>query len=92
MDIINHQSNGAKGLRVAATVCVVLGWIAVLVGFIGGIVAEDVIFIAPFGLGVIALGVMYLTACVVRALASLAEAAQLYFDNNASRQTEEDDE
>lgn len=91
MDIINHQSNGAKGLRIAATVCVVLGWIALLFGFIGGIVAEDVIFIAPFGIGIVALGVMYLTACAVRALASLAEAAQLYFDKNALQQTEDDE-
>lgn len=91
MDIINHQSNGAKGLRIAATVCVVLGWIALLFGFIGGIVAEDVVFIAPFGIGIVALGVMYLTACAVRALASLAEAAQLYFDKNALQQTEYDE-
>lgn len=91
MNIINHQSNGAKGLRIAATVCVVIGWIALFIGFIGGITAKGVIFIAPFGLGVVALGVMYLIACAVRALASLAEAAQLFFDNNAPRQTEDDE-
>lgn len=91
MNIINHQSNGAKGLRIAATVCVIIGWIALLIGFIGGIAAEDVVFIAPFGLGVVALGVMNLIACAVRALASLAEAAQLFFDINALRQPEDDE-
>lgn len=91
MDIINHQSNGAKGLRIAATVCVVIGWIALIIGFIGGIAAKDVIFIAPFGAGIVALGVMYLIACAVRALASVAEAAQLFFDINASQNTEDDE-
>lgn len=26
MNIINHQDNGAKGLRIAASVCIILGW------------------------------------------------------------------
>lgn len=89
MNIINHQSNGAKGLRIAASICVILGWIALLIGFIEGCVADEVLFIAPFGLGVISLGVMYLTACVLRALASLAEVAQIYYNNNAPDLTEE---
>lgn len=89
MNIINHQSNGAKGLRIAASICVILGWIALFIGFIGGCVAYGITFIAPFGLGVISLGAMYLTACVLRALASVAEVAQIYYNNNAPDLTEE---
>lgn len=89
MNIINHQSNGAKGLRIAATVCIVLGWLAFVFCFIGGCVAEDVNFFAPFGVGVAALVVMYLFACVMRALASMAEFAQLYFELNAPREDNE---
>lgn len=93
MDIINHQSNGAKGLRIAATVCVVLGWVALLYCVIAAFVAaEHIIFIVPILCGVAALGVMYLTACGVRALASLAEAAQMYFDIHSPHHTEDDDE
>lgn len=84
MDFINHQSNGAKGLRVAATVCVVLGWIALLIGVILGFAyADEVIFIVPMLAGAAGLGVMYLSACFLRGFASLVEAAQLYWDNNA---------
>lgn len=84
MDIINHQSNGAKGLRIAATICVILGWLSVVVGLIVGLFSEHLIFIAPFGAGVISLGVMYLTACLLRASASLADAAQIYIDKNVT--------
>lgn len=90
MNLINHESNGAKGLRIAATVCVILGWIALVIGFIGGCVSKDVIFIAPFGCGVIGLGAMYLIACSLRAFASLAEAAQVYY--NTQVPAEEDAE
>ena len=83
MDIINHQSNGAQALRVAATVCVIIGWIAFIVGFIGGCVSKDLIFFAPFLAGCAGLGVMYLVACCVRALATITEAAQIYKDKHS---------
>lgn len=83
MDYLNHQSNGAKGLRVAASVCIVLGWLSVVVGFIIGVANEELIFVFPFGIGVFACLAMYLLACSVRALASLAEAAQLYYNQHA---------
>lgn len=85
MGLINHQSNGAKGLRIAATVCVCLGWVALLFCFVGGIVAEDVPFIGPFAIGVATLGVMYLSACVIRGFSCVVEAAQLYRDNNTPK-------
>lgn len=92
MDLINHQSNGANGLRIAATVCIILGWISFVFCFITGCVANDVNFFGPFAIGLASLGVMYLTACATRALASLAEAAQLYYDNNYSQPEEDADE
>ena len=82
MNILNHQSNGANGLRIAASVCVSLGWLAFLYCFIGGLVAKDVLFILPWLCGIGALAVMYLSACIIRGFASLVEAAQLYKDNN----------
>lgn len=85
MDLIKHQSNGAKGLRIAASVCVVLGWVALLFCFISGLVADDVIFIIPWLCGIGAWVVMYLTSCAIRGFASLVEAAQLYWDKNAPR-------
>lgn len=90
MDFIKHQDNGAKGLRIAASVLVVLGWIALLIGIIGMFAAEDIIFIVPLLAGVAGLGVCYLLACVVRGFASLVEAAQLYWDQNAPREYEEE--
>ena len=86
MDLINHESNGAKALRTAATVCVWLGWLSVLVGFFGGLAAKDVIFIAPFGLGILGLGVLYLAACVIRGFETVVEAAQLYRDLNDQKE------
>lgn len=84
MELINHQSNGAKGLRIAATIIVVLGWVALLIGVILGFAyADEVIYIVPMLCGAAGLGVAYLGACVLRGFASLVEAAQLYLDNNA---------
>lgn len=91
MDIINHQSNGAKGLRIAATICVVLGWLYAIVGLIVGLVSEYIKFFASFGAGVVSLGVMYLIACVLRALASLAEVAQIYYNKNVTDPETEDE-
>lgn len=83
MDLIKHQDTGAKGLRIAATVCVVLGWIALLIGVIGMFVVVDIIFIVPLLAGTAGLGLMYLAACFLRGFASLVEAAQLYWTLNA---------
>lgn len=90
MDFIKHQDNGAKGLRVAASVLVVLGWIALVIGVILGFAyADEVIFIVPMLCGAAGLGVGYLSACLVRGFASLVEAAQLYWDNNAPVEVED---
>ena len=84
MDLIRHQDTGANGLCIAATVCIVLGWIALLIGIIGMFARTDeVIFIVPLLAGAAGLGVMFLLACFLRGFASLVEAAQLYWNNNA---------
>ena len=90
MNFINHQSNGVNGLRNAATVCVILGWIFLILGFIVGALSESLIFIAPLGIGIVSLGVMYFSACVIRGFASLVEAAQLYWDKNVPSEYEEE--
>lgn len=87
-DVIMHQSNGSKGLRIAASVLVVLGWCELIVccflalyNLFNNAPAEVI-----FGLllsGGIGLLIMYLIACSIRGFASLVEAAQLYWDNNA---------
>lgn len=92
MDIIKHQSNGVKGLRIAATICVVLGWIAFIAGFVVGLLSEYYIFIAPFLAGCVYLGVMYLTACGIRASATIAEAAQRYIDSTSIQEEYEIEE
>lgn len=92
MDIINYQSNGAKGLRTAASVCIILGWIALFVSFIFACAnADKIIFIIPILAGAIALGAMYLLAFAIQALASLSEAAQLYYNINAPVEEYEDE-
>lgn len=89
MDLINHQSNGINGLRIAATSCVVIGWVALVVGTIGGLVSDDVIFIAPFGIGVITLAVMYLIACIIRGFATIVESNQANLDRIAEAEEAE---
>lgn len=92
MDIINHQDNGAKGLRIAASVCIVLGWIALGVSVIVTFVAaHDIIFGVPFLLGVVTWCLMYLIACAIRATATVSDAAQLYIEKNAQNEDQYDE-
>lgn len=85
MDLIRHQDNGAKGLRIAASVIVIIGWLALAFCVIAAIVnAEEIIFIVPILAGVGSLAVCYLLACVIRGFASLVEAAQLYWNLNTT--------
>lgn len=90
MDIIKHEDNGAKALRFAVSVFVVIGWCLFILGVIGAFLADDVIFILPLASGVISLGICYLIACVVRGFATIVEAAQLYKDLNTPIDTEEE--
>lgn len=92
MDIINHQDNGAKGLRIAASVCIVLGWIALVVSVIVTFVAaHDTIFGIPFLSGVVTWCFMYLIACAIRATATVSDAAQLYIEKNAQSEDQYDE-
>lgn len=92
MGIINHQDNGAKGLRIAASVCIVLGWIALGVSvIITFVAAHDIIFGVPFLLGVVAWCLMFLIACAIRAIATVSDAAQLYIEKNAHSEDQYDE-
>lgn len=91
MDFINHYDNGARGLRIAASVCIVLGYIALCFCIIATIVAKDVIFGVPLLFGITAWCIMYLTACSIRAAATRTEAAQLYIDNNTQEENQDDE-
>lgn len=83
MDLINHQDTGATGLRIAATVLVILGWFALLISVFMGMIDRDTNFFVMVVCGLFGLGVFYLLACLVRGFASLVEAAQLYWNLNA---------
>ena len=85
MSFINHQSTGAKGLRIAASVIVVLAWLSLFCCCIMALYSlgtEDS-SLMPFFCGILSLGALYLLACVVRGFASIVEAAQLYYSLNA---------
>jgi uncharacterized protein YqhQ len=87
MNVINHQSNGANVMRIAASIIVVLGWLSLAISLILSIVyADEIIFIFPILAGVIGLGVMYLLASLIRGFASLVEAAQQYWDSTATNE------
>lgn len=90
MDMFNHQSNGAKGLRIGATVLIVIGILAFIVWVIVGCTVRDFNFFIALLYGAGSLFVMYIQACALRALASLAEVAQIYYNNNALEQGEDD--
>lgn len=83
MNFINHQSTGAAGLRIAATIFIILGWLSLIVNFFVG-VSDDKEFWLFLICGIASVGVGYLTACILRALASVAEAAQVYFNQVAA--------
>lgn len=91
MELINHYDNGVNGLRIAATVCVVLGCIAFIIGLLEGMFDKAFIFIAPFLAGCVSLGIMYLTACFIRVVATIGEAAQAYLDKNETEEYEENE-
>ena len=84
MDCFNHYGNGAKGLRIAASVCMVLGWIILAISVIATFltIGKIVFGILLLG-GASSLCTMYLTACVMRSVATWTEAAQLYINKNA---------
>ena len=85
MSFINHQSTGAKGLRIAASVIIVLAWITLFFSFILALAAigTEVNALLPILGGIVSLGILYLIACAVRGFASIVEAAQLYYGLNA---------
>jgi uncharacterized protein YqhQ len=90
--IINHQSNGAKEMRIAASIIVILGWLSLAISLILALVyADEVIFILPIIYGIVSLGVSYLIASVIRGLASLAEVAQLYWNNTVTYDPSDDE-
>lgn len=82
MDIIKHDSNGAKGIRIAASVCVVIGWIALFVAILVGIAGQEFPLWLCAGAGVLVLVIMYLQACFLRGFATIVEAAQQSRDIN----------
>lgn len=84
MDFIDHYDNGTKGLRIASSVCMVLGWIVLGLSVIATFAAIGKIIFGILFLGGAAFWcIMYLTACVMRAMATRTEAAQLYINKNA---------
>ena len=92
MDFINHYDNGVRGLRIAASVCMVLGWI-----ILGLSVIATFATIGEIVFGVLLLGgatswcTMYLAACAMRATATRTEAAQLYIDKNTENEDQYDE-
>lgn len=93
MALINHQSNGTTGLRIVASLCELIGWIALSLGIILGFYfADKIIFVIPMLEGIAGLVFMYFLACFIRAIASIAEAAQLYYNINAPAEEEREEE
>jgi hypothetical protein len=83
MDFINHYDNGTRGLRIAASVCMVLGWIILGLSVIATFAAAHEIAFGILFLGGVGIWcTMYLTACAIRAVATITEAAQGYIDKN----------
>lgn len=94
---LHHQSNGAKGLRIFASAIILLGWLTVALctlAFIYLMLRATYSYYPYIGYvqaftaliyGIVSLAGAYLTACAIRALASLAEAAQLYFEQVADK-------
>lgn len=92
MDLIKHQSNGANGLRIAATTIIILGWLSFVVLILIALgTLSDPYFLVLLIYALLSLGGSYLTACLLRALASLAEAAQLYYDSTVFGNSKEQD-
>jgi len=92
MDILNHYDNGSKGLRIAASVCIALGWIALFISVIATFVAiGEVFFGAPLLIGIAAWCLMYFITCEIRAFATVSEAAQLYIEKNAQNEDQYDE-
>lgn len=89
MDIINHYDNGAKGLRIAATICVVVGWIALVGCIIVPLIETELAFIPVVLMGAGILAISYLLACSLRASATITEASQLYIDKNVEEINED---
>ena len=92
MNAINHNDNGTKGLRIAASVCMVLGWIVLGLSVIATFVAiGEIVFGVLFLGGASYWCIMYLTACAIRAVATRTEAAQIYINNNTQEEKQYDE-
>ena len=92
MDFINHYDNGTRGLRIAASVCMVLGWIVLGLSVIATFVTiDEIIFGVPLLFGGASWCTMYLAACAMRATATRTEAAQLYIDKNTENEDQYDE-
>lgn len=96
---LEQGKNGARGMRLASSICMVLAWIFliffVLFGLVVGIgigIEKNNSLLAVIGLlmgtivgaivGVLTFLPFYFVSCRFRALATMAEAAQLYLDKN----------
>lgn len=89
MNLIKHQDTGARGLRIAATVIVVLGWLSLVFCLIAAVVNINYFF-GPLAIGVGSVAFAYLMACVIRGFASIVEAAELYWLKNHPESEDED--
>ena len=67
MDVINHYDNGARGLRIAASVCIVLGWIILCLSVIAtfATIGEIILGVLLLG-GIVSWCIMYLVTCTIR--------------------------
>lgn len=92
MDVINHYDNGARGLRIATSVCIVLGWISLGLSIIAtfATIGEIIFGVLLLG-GIVSWCIMYLVACAIRAMATRTEAAQLYIEKNVQCEEQYDE-
>lgn len=88
MDFLDLEGNGAKGLRIGAVAVVILGWISLIITLILGLTLRHANLLAFLLYGALSLGSMYLLSCALKALATLAEVAQLYYNKHAEASEE----
>lgn len=83
-DLFNHESNGAQGLRLVATICIYLGTFGLIFGVVFGAALNlDIDYTTIVLWSVASFLVLCVTGFSLRALASIAEAAQEYYNRAA---------
>lgn len=83
MELFNFQSNGAYGLRIGALILIILGWIGLIIGVVLCLIDFREGFVMLI-YGILNWVIMYIASCFCQGIASLVEAAQLYWNINAT--------